>query len=221
MVRKVPVALEVGAKRSFASALAWPGWCRAGRDEDAALDALVSYGSRYATVVDGAVRGFTAPRSSAGLEVVERLPGNASTDFGAPGVPPNLDAAPLTTRDLRRLEAVLVACWNAFDRVAEAGDGHALRVGPRGGGRDLPKIRRHVLEAELAYLRSLGGSVRRGADVEQARAAFLEAVDARASGELPDVGPRGGARWSARYAIRRSAWHTLDHAWEIEDRVVA
>jgi hypothetical protein len=24
--------------------------------------------------------------------------------------------------------------------------------------------------------------------------------------------------WSPRYFVRRSAWHALDHAWEIEDR---
>jgi hypothetical protein len=48
--------------------------------------------------------------------------------------------------------------------------------------------------------------------------AFIAAARARAHGELPDQGPRGGKRWPARYAIRRSAWHALDHAWEIEDR---
>ena len=25
--------------------------------------------------------------------------------------------------------------------------------------------------------------------------------------------------WPPRYAARRIAWHALDHAWEIEDRV--
>jgi hypothetical protein len=24
--------------------------------------------------------------------------------------------------------------------------------------------------------------------------------------------------WPVRYAARRTAWHALDHAWEIEDR---
>lgn len=24
--------------------------------------------------------------------------------------------------------------------------------------------------------------------------------------------------WPPRYFVRRSAWHVLDHAWEIEDR---
>ena len=34
---------------------------------------------------------------------------------------------------------------------------------------------------------------------------------------LPD--PRTTKRpWSPRYAVRRAAWHVLDHAWEIEDR---
>ncbi|MGH2809540.1 MAG: hypothetical protein ACRDIA_01520, partial [Actinomycetota bacterium] len=47
------------------------------------------------------------------------------------------------------------------------------------------------------------------------RETFLEALKARAAGEIPDRGPRGGKRWTARYAIRRSAWHALDHAWEI------
>jgi hypothetical protein len=32
--------IEAGSKRTFASAVAWPGWCRAGRDETAALEAL-------------------------------------------------------------------------------------------------------------------------------------------------------------------------------------
>jgi hypothetical protein len=51
--------------------------------------------------------------------------------------------------------------------------------------------------------------------------AFVEAVFARARGDLPDTGPRGGRRWPAAFAIRRSAWHALDHAWEIEDRVAS
>jgi len=43
---KVEVALEVGSKRTFATALDWPGWCRSGRDEAGALDALLAYAPR-------------------------------------------------------------------------------------------------------------------------------------------------------------------------------
>jgi len=38
------------------------------------------------------------------------------------------------------------------------------------------------------------------------------ATCARSAAGAPD------AVWPARYAIRRTAWHVLDHAWEIEDR---
>jgi hypothetical protein len=26
--------------------------------------------------------------------------------------------------------------------------------------------------------------------------------------------------WPPRYFVRRVAWHVLDHAWEIEDRIL-
>lgn len=48
---------------------------------------------------------------------------------------------------------------------------------------------------------------------------FHLAVEAARGKEL-QVGPRGGKRWKPRYYVRRSAWHILDHAWEIEDRVI-
>ncbi len=47
---RIAVCLEVTPTQTFASALDWPGWCRAGRDESAALEALASYAERYAPV---------------------------------------------------------------------------------------------------------------------------------------------------------------------------
>jgi hypothetical protein len=58
------------------------------------------------------------------------------------------------------------------------------------------------------------------AQMQRMRQAISEALPAAAHGEIAPLGPRGGRRWSARYFIRRSAWHVLDHAWEIEDRVL-
>jgi len=37
------VYLETGQKRVFAAAVDWPGWCRSGRDEASALQALCDY----------------------------------------------------------------------------------------------------------------------------------------------------------------------------------
>jgi hypothetical protein len=57
---RVVVCLEVTPKQAVASALDWPGWCRAGRDEDAALKALPSYARRYAPVAGPAGTSFPA-----------------------------------------------------------------------------------------------------------------------------------------------------------------
>lgn len=132
------------------------------------------------------------------FDVVERLTGDATTDFGVPGIQPSADDDPVSSRELARVGKILRACWSAFDAQGLSADGVELRRGPRGGGRDLAKIRAHVLEAEQAY---------------------LEAISARVRGELPDIGFRGGSRWTPRYAVRRAAWHVLDHTWEVQDRL--
>ncbi len=59
--RRIAVCLEVTPKQAVASALGWPGWCRAGRDEGAALETLADYARRYAPVATG-----LASRPSAG-----------------------------------------------------------------------------------------------------------------------------------------------------------
>jgi hypothetical protein len=215
----IPVYLEVGAKRVFAAAVDWPGWCRAGRDEATALDALVAYGPRYARAVASTGLGFRSPASAGSLDVVDRVDGDATTDFGAPGTIPGCDLEPVSPEVVRRLQKLLRACWATFDGVAEAFAGTELRKGPRGGGRDLGKIAGHVFGAEASYLTQVGGTAVAGeADHQGAREAFLDALARRAAGELPETGPRGGRWWPAPYAARRAAWHVLDHVWEIEDR---
>src|SRR5262245_37761199 len=133
---RIEVYLEIGAKRTFAGALDWPGWCRSGRNESAALQALFDCGPRYAQVLNGTQLGFRAPSGLGALAVVERLEGNSTTDFGAPDVAPSDDAKPVAEADLLRFQALLKAYWHAFDgAVAAASASHKeLRKGPRGGG---------------------------------------------------------------------------------------
>jgi hypothetical protein len=78
------VYVEVGAKRTFAGAIDWPGWARSGRDEGAALGALLSSGERYARVLRGTRLGFRVPTVLADLRVVERLRGDAEGGSGPP-----------------------------------------------------------------------------------------------------------------------------------------
>jgi hypothetical protein len=221
-LKKVPIYLEIGEKRVFAAALDWPGWCRSGRDEETALRALLDCGTLYARVVRASRLGFKAPVSVSSFRVVERLKGDATTDFGAPGKAPAADARPVTDADLSRLQALLKACWRAFDVAVAAAEGRELRKGPRGGGRDLEEIIAHVAGAESGYLASLGGKLKLGDDprseLRRARRAVLKALVIAAHGGFPARGPRGGVRWTPRYFVRRVAWHVLDHAWEIEDR---
>jgi hypothetical protein len=224
MQGRIPIYLEVGKKRVFAAAVDWPGWSRSGRGEDEAIDALVAYGERYRKAIGKAASDLTLPVEREALEVVERVPGNATTEFGAPGVPPKVDEAPLDEKEAKRQAALLEAAWKAFDRAAQAAASVELRKGPRGGGRDVPKMTEHVLGADEGYLNAFGDKLQKPQPAEVSerlkvvRSAFLDVLAMRARGEDPPRAPRSGKLWTPRYAVRRSAWHALDHAWEIEDR---
>jgi hypothetical protein len=215
---------EIGAKRAFAGAIDWPGWTRGGRDEDTALQALIDYGSRYATVLGAAASGFRPPKHPSGLQVVERTKGNAGTDFGAPSIAPSADQRPVSPSELRRQIALLKASWAAVARSAKSAARVPLKKGPRGGGRELSAILRHVGEAEASYLHRLGGKHRQGddtdiaAEMKRLRAEILDLLTRRVDGEPIPLGKRTAPLWTPRYFVRRTAWHALDHAWEIEDR---
>ena len=215
--------VERGSKRVFAGAVDWPGWCRSGRDEATALEALIDYAHRYADVVRGIRPAFPAPKAPAALRVIERLKGDATTDFGAPSKAPRADSRPMSARDFSRQLTILRACWAAFDRAAVAARGVELSKGPRGGGRNLESIVGHVVGAESGYLRTLATTPPELDDdpfvaTEGSRQAVVDAITRAVTEGLPTAGPRGGKIWTPRYFVRRVSWHTLDHAWEIQDR---
>jgi hypothetical protein len=218
------VYLEMGRKRVFAGVLEWPGWCRSGRTDEEALQALTDYGPRYVRVLGRAGEGLKPPEEPAGLCVAERLAGDATTDFGVPGGIPSFDRRPIDRDEQERLVRLLRACWRAFDGSARAAVGVELRKGPRGGGRDLDKMVNHVLEADQAYLRQVGGRYRApttpdpSAEMKAVRAQVIQALRDRVVGKPPAPSRRTSPLWPPRYAVRRSAWHALDHAWEIQDR---
>src|SRR6266511_3891516 len=192
--RGIAVCLEVTPKQAVASALDWPGWCRAGRDEGAALQALAGYAERYAPVAARVGVGFP---STVAFEVVERVPG------GPPAA-------------ARRLAGLVAAAWATFEEVAAASPAQ-LRKGPRGGGRDRDELIGHVIGAEAAYARKLGVKRKRPAiddvaAIEELREAVTAVLDAPSDGS--PVVPNG---WTTRYAARRIAWHVLEHAWEMQD----
>lgn len=209
------VYLEVGAKKVFASAVDWPGWCRSAKTDDGALEALAVYVPRYTVVAKQA--NVTLPKSAANaFDVVERINGNATTDFGAPGVIPKLAKDGLTKAQAERRAALVEASWKVLATVVK-GAPASLRKGPRGGGRDRDKIVAHVADAEFAYARKFGVRHKQSADakaVAAMRADLLAALRAARGDGMPEDGT-----WPARYTAHRVAWHVLDHAWEIQDRI--
>lgn len=226
MTKQTKVYLEVGQKKTFAGALDWPGWCRSAANEEMALAALIEYAPRYAKLFARTKIDFTPPTDRAGFDVVERIDGNTTTDFGAPGRAPKRDADPFGEAERERSEAILAAIWRAFDRAVEAAAGKELRKGPRGGGRETEAIGRHILGADAGYLRSLAQKFSQDEkasledELKRTRAAIRAALEVAVRGEIPERGSRGGKIWTPRYYVRRVAWHTLDHVWEIEDRIV-
>jgi hypothetical protein len=225
-MNQLKVFLEIGKKKTFAGAVDWPGWCRSGKDEINAMQSLLDYAPRYAQVLAGSGLDFNPPDETAGLVVVERQPGNATTDFGAPDAILSSDQAEVNQTETGFFQEVLQGCWRIFDQAALVARGKELRSGPRGGGRDLDKIIHHLIEGDRAYLRRLAWTFSRDAEAppeeELARihAAILDALQAAQRGDLPTEGPRGGKIWPVRFFVRRAAWHTLDHAWEIQDRML-
>ncbi len=223
---QVEIYLEIGKKRTFAGALDWPGWSRSGRDEEFALQSLLIYGPRYSRVLHPAGIYFQAPSDASAFRIVERLDGNATTDFGAPDASPSVDATPVNEVELHRLTALLEACWIAFDHALKANKDKELSKGPRGGGRELEGIFQHVINSESAYLSKIGGKFKMvdeddsERELRRIRPVIMDTLAAAVHGELPTHGPRGGSYWTPRYFVRRSAWHVLDHTWEIEDRVI-
>ena len=196
------VYLEEGRDTSFAVSLDWPGWCRRARTPDLAIAALDECRDRYAMIVTTTFR----PGS---FEIIGTAEGNGTTDFGAPDARGPWDEDELTPRELDRQLAILQDCWNYFDGVVENAPA-ALRKGPRGGGRDRDGIVDHVREAERAYCSRVGFRVAPRTPWDEQRDVVLTTLRAGTQ----------HAKWPVAYAIRRCAWHVIDHAWEIEDKSV-
>jgi len=212
------VVIETGAKQTFASAIDWPGWTRSARTEDDAIRALIAFGDRYVDIARLTEGDATLPRE-VDLVIVDRQPGNSTTDFGAPDVVHGMDHEPMTDEVCGRHLALLNACWRLFDRVGQSVSPR-MKKGPRGGGRDRDQIIAHVIEADRTYARKIGVRTPpfdmsdRNALMAHRRAVFAAIPELRNGNLATDKG------WPVRYAIRRMAWHILDHAWEMQDKTL-
>jgi hypothetical protein len=219
MVNELRVALEVGPKGKKAAAVAadWPGLERGGRTGEAAIAALHSYLPRYARVAQlaGLEAEFAALTE---VEVVEEYAGPGSTDFwGISFGFSSIDEQPMSLDELDRELTLMQACWSVFDDVRGRVSAE-LQKGPRGGGRDRDRIVHHVVAVEQDWGKKLGLRTPGGVAVtderglEDYRDAYCGAIRAF------HAGGRAARTWPLRYLIRHTAYHTMDHAWEMEDK---
>ncbi len=217
----IRVVLEQGqkSKKFVAFAVDWPGLSRGAKTAADAVQTLAAYCDRYRPV---AVRAGleSAFGEAEPLEVVEERTGTGSTDFwGISFSPSSFEQEPMDAAELERKIIVLQACWAYFDAVG-ARVSPQMRRGPRGGGRDRDTIMSHTIrtESEL-FAKRVGikmperGALEPGA-LSPYRAAYLEAMRAYQRGEVKRV----MRSWTLAFLVRHSGFHTMDHAWEMEDK---
>jgi hypothetical protein len=210
------VAIEVGPKGKKVVAVArdWPGLSRGAARDDLAIDKVLAYVPRYAKVATRA--GLALEASPA--EVVERYEGTGSTDFwGISFGHSEFDRQPMSSTELERELALLQACWAEFDDIRGRVSAEMQR-GPRGGGRDRDHIVRHVIANEHDWTPRPRG-VKASEDIPLAddalrahRENYCTAIRA-----LHGEGRTAG-KWPLRFLIRHTAFHVMDHAWEMEDK---
>ena len=221
MAKNTRVTLEIGPKGKRVVALApdWPGLERGAKTGEEAIERLRSYLPRYAQVaklaeLDAEFEGIKK------LEVVEQYTGTGSTDFwGISFAFSSIDRQGMSGDELERELRLMQACWAFFDGVRRRVSAE-LQKGPRGGGRDRDHIVRHTLYTEQGWAKMIGlltpeDAILTAKGLKAHRAAYCHAIrDYHAQGK-----PAGKmAKWPLRFLIRHTAFHTMDHAWEMEDR---
>ena len=215
------VTLEMGPKGKKVVAVAneWPGLERGAKNEELAIEKLRAYMPRYAQVATLANMS-AAFDTIQDVDVVEQYPGTGSTDFwGISFAFSSIDQQEMSSEELERELTLMQACWAFFDEVRGRVSAE-MQKGPRGGGRDRDRIVRHTLAAEQDWAKGVG--VVPADDVmltDQALKSYREAY-CQAIRDYHAQGKQAGSRakWPLRFLIRHTAFHTMDHAWEMEDK---
>ena len=221
MAKRIRVTLEIGPKRKKVVAVApdWPGLERGAKTGENAIERLRSYFPRYSPVAKLAQMDaeFDSLKT---VNVVEQYPGKGSTDFwGISFAFSSIDKQGISVDELERELTLMQACWAFFDDVRRQVSPE-MRQGPRGGGRDRDQIVHHIFVNEQDWAKMIGvltpdDALLTDEGLKAHRDAYCRAIrDYHAQGKLAGK----MAKWPLRYLIRHTAFHTLDHAWEMEDK---
>ena len=217
----IRVTLEIGpkGKRVVAVASDWPGLERGAKTGEKAIERLRSYIPRYSQVATLAEMNAEL-EGIKNIDVVEQYPGTGSTDFwGISFAFSSIDKQDMSADELERELMLMQACWAFFDDVRGRVSAE-MQKGPRGGGRDRDHIVRHIFANEQDWVKGLGVLTPDGALLtDEGLKAHCDAYcSAIRDYHSQDKWAGKKAKWPLRYLIRHTAFHTLDHAWEMEDK---
>jgi hypothetical protein len=218
---RIRVTLEVGPRGKKVAAVApdWPGLERGAKTGQEAVERLRSYIPRYSQVAK--LAGMNAQFDTIeNVDVVERYPGTGSTDFwGISFAYSSIDKQGMSGDELERELMLMQACWAFFDDVRRRVSAE-MQKGPRGGGRDRDHIVRHAFATEQDWAKMIGvltadGAMLSDEGLKAHREAYCQAIrDCHSQGKLAGK----MAKWPLGFLIRHTAFHTMDHAWEMEDK---
>jgi len=219
MASELRVTLEIGPKSKKVVAVApdWPGLERGAKTGEAAVERLQSYLPRYAKVAKPAGMGAEFAASTT-VDVVEEYTGTGSTDFwGISFAFSSIDRQNMSSEELERELTLMQACWAYFDDVRSRVSAE-LQKGSRGGGRDRDRIVLHVCATEQEWANKLGVGTKQGERITDTKGlkAYRDAY-CTAIRTFHSEG-KTARTWPLRYLIRHTAYHTMDHAWEMEDK---
>jgi hypothetical protein len=218
MAKQLRVTLEIGPKGKKVVAVApdWPGLERGAKTREGAIAKAQAYLPRYAPVAKLAGMGGVFAEITT-VDMIEQYPGTGSTDYwGVSFAFSSIDRQDLSSAALERELTLMQACWAFFDEVRSRVSAE-MRKGLRGGGRDRDRIVGHTLGAEQDMAAKLGLRIPDGVKLADEnliayRDTYCNTIRAfHAEGKM-------ARSWPLRYLMRHTAYHTLDHAWEMEDK---
>jgi len=218
MSNHLRVTLEIGPKGKKVVAVApdWPGLERGAKTGEIAIERLLTYVPRYAKVAKlaGMESLFVTNPT---IDIIEQYAGTGSTDFwGISFAYSTFDHLAMSGEVLERDLTLMRACWVLFDDVRSRVSAE-LQKGPRGGGRDRDRIVRHIFANEQDWAKGLGvltddDAMHTDEGLKVFREAYCNGIRVFHSQN------KMAGKWPLRFLIRHTAYHVLDHAWEMEDK---
>ncbi len=218
MVDAARVMLEIGPKGNKVVAVApdWPGLERGAKTREVAIEQLLACLPRYTKVAQlaGLEAAFATVTT---LDVIEEYPGTGSTDFwGISFAFSDIDRQQMSDAELDRELRLMQAGWAFFDEVRSRVSAE-MQKGPRGGGRNRDQIVSHTFGTERDWAKKVRVITPQGVmltigGLQAHRETYVDAIRAfHRRGEMART-------WPLRYLIRHTAYHTVNHAWEMEDK---